>query len=102
MDILNYHQKQVTAITYYANEQAEKKRVLTSSLDGAVKVIDPVSFKVVHNFKFPDPILSVAVSVWFVDFIHSQPSNILAVGTTTGIVSTRIRQEVSFSKEFHL
>jgi hypothetical protein len=40
-----------------------KNRFLSSSLDGAVKVMDPVSFKVLHNFKFPDPILSVAVTV---------------------------------------
>ena len=63
LDTLNYHQKQVTSLCYYASEKYEKKRILSSSLDGAVKVIDPVSFKVVHNFKFPDPVLSVAISV---------------------------------------
>ena len=61
--MLNIHQKQVTCLTYYKSEDNSKQRIVTSSLDGSVKIVDPVSFKVVHNFKFPDPILSVAISV---------------------------------------
>ena len=83
LDVLNYHQKQVTSISYYMNEQYDKKRLLSSSLDTTVKVIDPVSFKPVHTFKFPAPVLSAAVS----------PDNIFAVGTTTGVLSTRVRVE---------
>ena len=64
LDTLNYHQKLVTSLCYYSSDKYEKKRILSASLDGAVKVIDPVSFKVVHNFKFPDPVLSVAISVF--------------------------------------
>lgn len=63
LDVLSYHQKQVTSLTYYTSDTSDKKRVVTSSLDGSVKIVDPVTFKVVHNFKFPDPILSVAISV---------------------------------------
>ena len=65
LDVLSYHQKQVTSLTYYSSDQSDRKRVVSSSLDGSVKVIDPITFKVVHNFKFPDPILSVAISVRF-------------------------------------
>ena len=63
LDVLSYHQKQVTSLSYYSSDTTDKKRVVTASLDGAVKIMDPVTFKVVHNFKFPDPILSVAISV---------------------------------------
>ena len=45
------------------NEQYDKKRLISSSLDTTVKVIDPVSFKSLHIFKFPAPVLSAAVSV---------------------------------------
>ena len=45
------------------NEQYDKKRLISSSLDTTVKVIDPVSFKSLHTFKFPAPVLSAAVSV---------------------------------------
>lgn len=61
----------MTAVTYYSNEQNDKKRIITSSLDSSVKVVDPISFKVVHNFKFPDPILSVAVSVTSHHYSHT-------------------------------
>ena len=50
-------------MSYYSSDTTDKKRMVTASLDGAVKIVDPVTFKVVHNFKFPDPVLSVAVSV---------------------------------------
>lgn len=61
---MSYHQKQVTSLSYYSSDTTDKKRMVTASLDGAVKIVDPVTFKVVHNFKFPDPILSVAISVY--------------------------------------
>lgn len=60
---LNVHAKQVTCLSQYACPAQGKSRILSASLDGAVRVIDPVSFAVVHNFKFPDPVLAVAVSV---------------------------------------
>lgn len=63
MDQLNYHQKQVSDLAYYNSCVYNKQRVLSAGLDGGVKVIDPVSFKVTHNFKFPDPLLSIAVGV---------------------------------------
>lgn len=63
LEHLNYHQKQVSALAYYNSATYGLQRVLSAGLDGGVKVIDPVSFKVTYNFKFPDPLLAVAVSV---------------------------------------
>lgn len=63
LERLNYHQKQITSMALYRGSSARMVRFLTSSLDGMVRVINPVSFKVTHNFKFPDPVLSVAISV---------------------------------------
>ena len=63
VDQLNYHQKQVSDLAYYNSSVYNKQRVLSVGLDGGVKVIDPVSFNVTHNFKFPDPLLSIAVGV---------------------------------------
>lgn len=60
---LSVHQKQVTALSLYRSPQHERTRILSSSLDGTVRVIDPATYTVVHNFKFPDPVLAVAVSV---------------------------------------
>ncbi len=63
LEHLSYHQKQVSALAYYNSATYGLQRVLSAGLDGGVKVIDPVSFKVTYNFKFPDPLLTVAVSV---------------------------------------
>ena len=63
LERLNYHQKQITSMALYKGSSARMVRFLTSSLDGMVRVINPVTFKVTHNFKFPDPVLSVAISV---------------------------------------
>ena len=63
LERLNVHAKQVTCLSQYVCPSAGKSRVLSASLDGSVRVIDPASFAVVHNFKFPDPVLAVAVSV---------------------------------------
>ena len=60
---LSMHAKQVTSLTQYVCPSQGKSRVLSASLDGAVRVIDPTSLAVVHNFKFPDPVLAAAVSV---------------------------------------
>lgn len=60
---LNYHQKQITCLASYRSDAFPAARFLSASLDGSVRVIDPTTFQVTHNFKFPDPVLSVAVSV---------------------------------------
>lgn len=39
------------------------RRLLTGSLDHRVKVIDMVSYKVVHTMTYTSPILSIATSV---------------------------------------
>ncbi|KAK8824541.1 hypothetical protein WA577_006938 [Blastocystis sp. JDR] len=83
LEHLNYHQKQVSALAYYNSATYGLQRVLSAGLDGGVKVIDPVSFKVTYNFKFPDPLLAVAVS----------PNDVIAVGTSSGVVSTRCKHK---------
>ena len=65
LERLSLHAKQVTCLTQYLCPVQGKSRILSASLDGAVRVLDPASFAVVHNFKFPDPVLAVAVSVRF-------------------------------------
>ena len=69
LDRLVFHQKQVTCLSQYTCPRHSKTRILSSSLDGAVRVIDPASYTVLHNFKFPDPVLSVAVSVGIVNML---------------------------------
>lgn len=63
LERLVFHQKAVTCLYHYSCATYDKSRILSSSLDGAVRVIDPLTYTVLHNFKFPDPVLSVAVSV---------------------------------------
>lgn len=89
LERLSLHAKQVTCLTQYLCPAQGKSRILSASLDGAVRVLDPASFAVVHNFKFPDPVLAVAVS----------PGNVMAVGTSTGILSTRVRSENAQEEE---
>lgn len=86
---LTYHQKQITCLASYRSDSFPAPRFLSASLDGAVRVIDPTTFQVTHNFKFPDPVLAVAVS----------PANVMAVGTSAGILSTRVREQAEKTEE---
>ena len=70
LERLVFHQKAVTCLYHYSCPTYDKSRILSSSLDGAVRVIDPLTYTVLHNFKFPDPVLSVAVSVGIQLFFH--------------------------------
>jgi U3 small nucleolar RNA-associated protein 15 len=55
------HQKAITSVVI----DGSKSHLLTASLDHQVKVIDLATFKIVHSFKFPAPILSLGISVFF-------------------------------------
>lgn len=57
------HQQAVSCLSFYAGCEQVGARVLSASLDGAVRVLDPTSFKPLHSFKFPDAVLAAAVSV---------------------------------------
>lgn len=70
LERLVFHQKTVTCLYHYSCPAYDKSRILSSSLDGAVRVIDPLTYTVLHNFKFPDPVLSVAVSVGIFLLFH--------------------------------
>lgn len=70
LERLVLHQKAVTCLSHYTCPAHEKSRILSSSLDGGVRVIDPLTYTVLHNFKFPDPVLSVAVSVSLLSVLY--------------------------------
>jgi U3 small nucleolar RNA-associated protein 15 len=73
------HQKEVTSLC----PNADGSRVLAGGLDGHIKVYDTATWKVVHGMKYPNAILSVALSVWPVlgeMLMKSQMRNILLLG----------------------
>ncbi|KAJ3302630.1 snoRNA-binding rRNA-processing protein [Kappamyces sp. JEL0829] len=72
------HQKLITTMAL----DAEKAFLLTGSLDHQVKIIDLVTYKIVHSLKYPAPILAIDVS---------KNNRYIAVGMTTGLFSIRKR-----------
>ncbi|KAF3933125.1 Beta-TrCP [Dactylella cylindrospora] len=74
---LSNHQKTVTAVATASNN-----RILSGGLDGHVKVYETREWKVVHGFKYPEPVLCLGVSP---DDKH------LVVGMSNGMLSIRTR-----------
>ena len=84
-NIIRSHQKTITSLS-----TAQKgTRLLTGGLDGHVKVHNTTSWEVVAGFKYPAPILSLAV----IDIGSStaREDRHLAVGLETGLLSLRTR-----------
>ena len=84
------HQKTITQVMVRKFEDnfdtSAGLRILTSSLDGHVKVIDPLSFKLTFASKYPAALLGLAVS---------PDSRTLAVGMMDGMLTVRKRKKVS-------
>lgn len=83
--IVRSHQKTVAALS-----TAQKgTRLLTGGLDGHVKIHNTASWEVVSGFKYPAPILSLAII--FSTSQHGRDDRHLAVGLETGLLSLRTR-----------
>lgn len=86
---LGSHQKTVTKLTMAAPRESssaleqDAPRLLTSSLDGHVRVFNLNNFKVTHAAKYPHPLVSMGLSA---------SSQTLAVGTTSGLLFIRQRK----------
>ncbi|KAK3639835.1 U3 small nucleolar RNA-associated protein 15 [Elasticomyces elasticus] len=81
--ILRSHQKNITSLTTGQNGT----RLLSGGLDGHVKVHNTTSWEVVAGFKYPSPILSLAV----IPTGSQAEDRHLAVGLQTGLLSIRTR-----------
>eukprot|EP00123_Amoebidium_parasiticum_P010908 comp20402_c0_seq1/m.25821 comp20402_c0_seq1/g.25821 ORF comp20402_c0_seq1/g.25821 comp20402_c0_seq1/m.25821 type:complete len:495 (-) comp20402_c0_seq1:402-1886(-) len=73
------HQKTVTCMAL----DGGRRHLVTGSLDHHVKIYDVSSYKVTYTLKYPDPVMSVAVS--------PQDTH-LVVGMASGLLSIRHRQ----------
>ncbi|XP_073063378.1 protein SLOW WALKER 1 [Primulina eburnea] len=76
------HNKTVTSICLgkigkETVEEAEQYRILSVSLDGYMKVFDYSKFKIVHSMRFPNPLLSVGISL---------DCSTRVIGTSNGIM----------------
>jgi U3 small nucleolar RNA-associated protein 15 len=88
------HQKTVTSVLVQRAVSTPSSdgslRILSSSLDGHVKVFDPEVFKLTHASKYPSPILSLALA----------PDNSsFAVGMADGTLSMRRRRQERLLQE---
>ncbi|KAJ7562666.1 hypothetical protein O6H91_03G079500 [Diphasiastrum complanatum] len=87
---LGSHQKTVTSLCMTKSTKSssasveESPRLLTSSLDGHMRVFELNSYKVTHVAKYPAPILDMDVSF---------SCTTLAVGTATGLLSVRQKKD---------
>jgi U3 small nucleolar RNA-associated protein 15 len=84
--IIRSHQKAVTALSTAQNDS----RLLTGGLDGHVKIHNTSTWEVVAGFKYPSPILSLAVVGSRKSQTESEDRH-LAVGLQTGLLSLRTR-----------
>ncbi|KAJ3125727.1 snoRNA-binding rRNA-processing protein [Nowakowskiella sp. JEL0407] len=76
--VLSNSQKTVTSLTL----DGSGTRLLSGSLDRHVKVYSLQDYRVLFSMKYPDPILSVAISA---------DDSKIAVGMATGLLATRQR-----------
>ncbi|KAK4539636.1 hypothetical protein LTR36_010462 [Oleoguttula mirabilis] len=83
--VIRSHQKAVTSLALAQN----RARLLTGGLDGHVKVHNTTSWEVVAAFKYPSPILSLAIVASGPQ--ESREDRHLAVGLQTGLLSLRTR-----------
>lgn len=85
--VIHSHQKTVSAL---ASAQ-RGTRILTAGLDGHVKVHNAASWEVVSGFKYPSPILSLAVIPSAAGPDGLRDDRHLAVGLQSGLLSLRTR-----------
>ncbi|XP_075483403.1 protein SLOW WALKER 1 [Primulina tabacum] len=89
------HNKTVTSICLgkigkETVEEAEQYRILSVSLDGYMKVFDYAKFKIVHSMRFPNPLLSVGISL---------DCSTRVIGTSNGIMYIGRRKGKAESKK---
>jgi U3 small nucleolar RNA-associated protein 15 len=85
--VIRSHQKSVQTL---ASAQ-HGTRILTGALDGHVKVHNTASWEVVAGFKYPSPILSLAVIPSPAGNEADRDDRHLAVGLQSGLLSLRTR-----------
>lgn len=85
--VIASHQKTVTSLSTAQNGT----RILTGSLDGHVKVHNSANWEVVAGFKYPAPVLSLAVVPSPSGVEDDRDDRHLAVGLQTGLLSVRTR-----------
>ncbi|KJX96051.1 small nucleolar ribonucleoprotein complex subunit Utp15 [Zymoseptoria brevis] len=85
--VIRSHQKSVQAL---ASAQ-HGTRILTGALDGHVKIHNTASWEVVDGFKYPSPILSLAVVPSPAGNESDRDDRHLAVGLQSGLLSLRTR-----------
>jgi U3 small nucleolar RNA-associated protein 15 len=83
LHLLQNHQKTITSLAL----ASQGSRVLTGALDGHVKVFDTSAWTVLAGFKYPSPVLSLAV----VGAGPTKEDRHLCVGMQSGLLSVRTR-----------
>ncbi|XP_073314801.1 protein SLOW WALKER 1 [Primulina huaijiensis] len=83
------HNKTVTSICLgkigkETVEEAEQYRILSVSLDGYMKVFDYAKFKIVHSMRFPNPLLSVGISLDCSTRVIGTSNGIMYIGRRKG------------------
>jgi len=82
-EVLVNHQRTVTSLALASGGT----RLVSGGLDGHVKIFDTTEWKVVAGFKYPSPVLSVAV----IPVGNDLEDRHLAVGMQSGLLSIRTR-----------
>ncbi|EME46385.1 hypothetical protein DOTSEDRAFT_70402 [Dothistroma septosporum NZE10] len=85
--VIRSHQKTVMTLS----SAQHGTRILTGGLDGHVKVHNTASWEVVAGFKYPAPVLSLAVVPAPATAYGEREDRHLAVGLQTGLLSLRTR-----------
>lgn len=67
----------------------EKSRILSSSLDGLIKIYDPADFRLLHSIHYPSPIMN---------FTITKNNRHLVVGMSDGKFSVRVNKNKEILK----
>ncbi|MCJ1310013.1 hypothetical protein MMC25_003674 [Agyrium rufum] len=83
LHILENHQKAITSLSLASNDT----RVISGGLDGHVKIFETLSWNSVAGFKYPSPVLSLAI----ISTGSNREDRHLAVGLQSGVLSVKTR-----------
>jgi len=105
------HSKTITSLALVSmvgspsvGDEQRQERLLSTGLDGFLRIYDPMTFHCLHGSKVPAPLLCVAASPFVLNNASSERNNnnnrLLVTGSTDGFLSIRQRPRPATSQAY--